>query len=67
MSKLYGGTRNGGRLFEWNDTDSWIQVAPYFADEDAIFGLIAYNGKIYGCTSGWADYLNGMASIHGLW
>ena len=32
--KIYAGTKIGGRLFEWNGTDAWVQVAPKLATPD---------------------------------
>ncbi len=49
--KLYGGTRNGGRLFEWNGVNLWVQVAPQLNAETRIFSLAVHNGKLYGGTS----------------
>jgi PKD repeat protein/alpha-tubulin suppressor-like RCC1 family protein len=48
--KIYGGTLSGGRLFEWDGVNSWVQVAPYW-DSQVIKSLCAFNGKIYGGTS----------------
>ena len=50
-NKLYGGTRNNGKLYEWNGTDAWVEVAPQLGSESQIQALAVFNGKIYGGTS----------------
>ena len=49
--KLYGGTSNGGRLFEWNGVNLWVQVAPQLGAITEIYSLAVYNGKLYGSTN----------------
>jgi len=49
--KLYGGTANSGRLYEWNGTDAWVEVAPQLGTEIEILGLAVLNDRIYGGTS----------------
>lgn len=52
-NKLYAGTHQGtigGRLFEWNDVNTWIQVAPVYSTAEVIWDLIIFGNKLYGCT-----------------
>ena len=48
--KLYGGTDSSGLLFEWNDTDAWVQVAPQLNAQVSIRSLVVLNSKLYGGT-----------------
>ena len=50
--KLYGVTA-GGRLFEWNGTDAWVQKAPQL-DSQTIYlnSACVLNNKIYAGTQG---------------
>lgn len=52
--KLYGGTSPLGNLFEWNDVDAWVQVAPQLNAQGIIYDLIVYDDgggdDLYGCT-----------------
>jgi len=50
-NKLYGGTRSGGKLLEWNGTDAWVEKAPKLGDEMYIRSLAVYNNKLYGGTA----------------
>ena len=63
-SKLYGG---GGPnvgdavLFEWNDVDAWVQVAPALNDGAntgrRIYSMCEYDGELYGvCYAGTGGY-----------
>lgn len=54
--KLYGSTSSGGRLFEWDDVDEWVQVAPAILSTLHIFDLIVYD-------DGGGDALYGAADI----
>ena len=47
-SKLYGGTSSNGKLYEWNGSDAWVEVAPQPGSTSAINSLVVYNDKIYG-------------------
>ena len=50
--ELYGSTSAGGRLFKWNGSDAWIQVAGELEwYDDDISGIVELGGKIYGATS----------------
>ena len=48
--KLYGGTAEGGKLYEWNGTNAWVEKAPKLGGETHILSLCVYNGKLYGGT-----------------
>ena len=48
--KLYGGTSENGKLYEWNGTDAWVVKAPKLGAETNIISLCVYNGKLYGGT-----------------
>ena len=56
-SKLYGGTGyndiHGGKLFKWNNVDTWAQAADQVNgnDNNYIYGLAELNGVLYGATS----------------
>ena len=47
--KLYGGTAENAKLYEWNGTNAWVQKAPYLG-EGLIYSVCVYNGKLYGGT-----------------
>lgn len=54
---IYGGTGRGGRLFKWNGSDAWTQVAPeLLAQDDDIRAMVVYNDKIYGATGRYGNY-----------
>jgi len=48
--KLYGGTSNNGKLYEWNGTNAWVEKAPKLGAEQYINSLCVFNGKLYGGT-----------------
>jgi len=48
--KLYGGTAQNGRLYEWNGSDAWVEVAGKLGTEIRIYSLAVYNDKLYGGT-----------------
>lgn len=50
-NKIYGGTWPGGRLFEWNGSNAWVQVAPQYLADSEILTLIEYNGDLLAGTS----------------
>lgn len=50
-NKIYGGTSGGGRLFEWNGTSAWVEVAPQLNAQATIYKLAEFNSKLYGVTS----------------
>ena len=58
--ELFGGTGTyrGGRLFKWNGTDAWIQVAPGSNDWGTTYALVILNNKLYGITGEFV-YLGG--------
>ena len=52
QSELYAGTISptggqGGRLFKWNGTDAWIQVAGQQFENTVLRNLVVYNNKMY--------------------
>jgi hypothetical protein len=50
-NKLYGGTIPNGKLFEWNGTNAWVEVAPQAGGtETYILSLAVFNNKLYGGT-----------------
>ena len=51
--KLYGLTAKGAKLYEWNDSDAWIEVAPYINVAYSFLGecLQEYNLELYAGTS----------------
>lgn len=48
--KLYGGTYNNGRLYEWNGTNAWVQKAPKLGTQDAICAMVVFNTYLYATT-----------------
>ena len=48
--KLYGGTYDHGRLYEWNGTDAWVEKAPKLGTQSGICALAVFNNKLYGST-----------------
>ena len=74
---IYAGTYSGGRLFRWNGTDAWIQVAPTKCGEAYVTSLCIFHDSLYGCASNhgylfkwngvdaW-DSLAGKLNNHGL-
>ncbi len=49
--KNIGGIRTAGVLFEWNGTDAWVEVAPYWYSNtfpNVVNKLLVYNGELYG-------------------
>ena len=52
---LYGGTGhsdiNGGKLFKWNDVDTWVQVADQVNGNKYITGIVDLNGVLYASAS----------------
>ena len=74
-SKLYGSTANNGKLYEWNDVDAWVEVAPQLG-ESYVYGLTEYGGELYGGTGPtlgnlyfWNDvaWLQKAPKLGGLW
>ncbi len=49
--ELFGGTSPGGRLFKWDGSAAWMQMAPQLGAETSINSLASYNSKLYGGTS----------------
>ncbi len=39
VKKLYAGTGLNGKLYEWNGTNLWVEVAPQLGTESYIFSL----------------------------
>jgi len=50
-NKLYGGTGQNGKLYEWNGENSWIEQAATLGAETYIYSLAVYNDKLYGGTA----------------
>lgn len=49
-NKIYAGTNPDGLLFEYNGSDSWVQVADTLDGQLSIYSLAVYNSKLYGVT-----------------
>jgi hypothetical protein len=47
----WGGFSPGGALFMYDGHNYWIDKAPMYVSEQAIFALIVFNGKLYGGSS----------------
>jgi hypothetical protein len=47
-SKLYGSWN--GKLYEWNDVDNWVLVAPSYESIYPVYDMVVFNNKLYGCT-----------------
>jgi hypothetical protein len=45
--KLYAGTQTGGRLFEWNGTNAWVQKAPELNSRSRILHMCVHNNELY--------------------
>jgi len=49
-SSLYAGTAENGKLYKWDGTSTWIEVAPQFGSETYILSLAVFNSNLYGGT-----------------
>ena len=49
-TKLYSGTAEEGRLFEWNNVDAWAEKAPQLNSQTLVLSLAVFNNKLYGGT-----------------
>ena len=49
--ELYGGTYPNGKLYEWNETDAWVEVASKLGAETAIYSLVDFSDELYGGTN----------------
>ena len=39
-----------GKLYKWNGSNAWVEVAPTLGAETRICSLAVYNGNLYGGT-----------------
>jgi hypothetical protein len=52
-SKLYGVDNTddvGGKLYEWNNSDAWIEKADTLNDQKRMGAILSHDGKLYGGT-----------------
>lgn len=48
QGNLYAGTGTGFRLFKWDGSSAWSEVAEDPTLEDKCYNLVVYNNKLYG-------------------
>lgn len=57
--ELVASTYPGGRLFKWNDSNAWLQIADsYYSDNHYVTSIKNWKGDLYGVIGGYVPHAN---------